>query len=174
MIAKIDNIFSKVTWILSIVSYVGFIALMLLICADVFMRKIFSNGINGTYEMVQFGLMAAVFMSFAYTESNHGHIKVSLLVGRMKNVPKFLCVGITGLMGAACAGFVAYCAVLQVIYSFQANTVTDVLHIPRFPFYALEALGMAVYAIALLWEAIRNFVALGNKELALKIQENWN
>ena len=165
MYKKIDKVFMRITGILSLLTYVGFIGIMLLITADVALRKCTGAGILGTYEIVQYTLMAAVFAGFAYTQSLKGHVKVTMFLTMMPAKLRLVLVALTGLLSSATSFFVTWAAIQQALYSMASGTKTGVLGIPFYPFFWVEVVGMAVYGIVLLWDAIKGFMALGNQEI---------
>lgn len=172
MYKKIDKVLLRINTVLSVLTYVGFVGIMLLMSADVLLRKLTGGGIIGTYEIVQYVLMAAVFASFAYTQSLKGHIKVTMLLHVMPEKVRYLLAGIMGLLSTAAAGVVAWSAVQQALYSMSAGTKSGVLGFPYYPFYWIEVVGMAAYAVVLLWDALKSFGALGSQELANAAEED--
>lgn len=173
MIKKIDKISLTLTSVVSIVSYVGFLAVMLLIVVDVLLRKVVGSGVTGAYEMVERLLMVAVFASFAYTQSKQGHVHVTMFISKLPSVLRFILVGLTGILSSGAAFLLAYAAVLQAKSSLALGTKTGVLGIALCPFFWVEAVCMAVFGIALLWDVIKSFAAIKNKEVAQEIQSHW-
>lgn len=173
MIKKIDKISLALTSVVSIVSYIGFLAVMLLIVVDVLLRKIMDSGVTGAYEMVERLLMVAVFASFAYTQSKQGHVHVTMFISKLPNAVRFVLVGLTGILSSGAAFLLAYAAVLQANSSLALGTKTGVLGIALYPFFWVEAVCMAVFGVALLWDVVKSFVAIKNKEVAQEIQSHW-
>lgn len=173
MFKKIDAVLSRITGVVSLVSYLGFLAIMLLIVVDVVLRKLSGSGITGAYEMVERILMCGVFAGFAYTQSLQGHVHVTMLISHFPAKLRFIVFGLTGIISSFAAFALSYAAVYQASYSFSAATRTGVLGIPLYPFFWIEAVCMAAFGIALLWDAFKSFAAVGNKELAAQIQSNW-
>lgn len=173
MIKKVDKVVHGITGIVSIASYVGFLAIMGIIVVDVVLRKLTSSGITGSYELVERVLMFAVFASFAYTQSLQGHVHVTMFVSKFPAKLRFVVLGLTGLLSAFAAFLLAYAAVVQANDALRKSTMTGVLGIPLFPFFWIEAVCMAAFGLALLWDVVRSFAAIGNQEVAEEIQANW-
>ena len=174
MIKKIDKILGRVSAGISSVTYVAFIGIMITISVDVTLRKAFQFSIPGSYEIVERMLLLLVFAAFAYTQTNKGHIHVTLFIRlfpRWFRMPLF---GILGLLSAATAFFCAYAVWLQADHSVSSRTVTAVLHIPLYPFFYIASLCMYVFAFTLLWDALKSFIGLVNDEVAKDIQSSWN
>ncbi|MCL1828561.1 MAG: TRAP transporter small permease [Oscillospiraceae bacterium] len=172
-IKNIKSLMNKVTWIISLVAYGGFIALTAIIVADVFLRFIFNNPIVGSYEIVQYVLMMAVFASFAYCQSLRGHIHVTMFIMLMPRKLKFSLYSITGLLSAGMAGLTGYAAALQAIMAKDSGYLTQILRIELYPFMWVECFGMATFAVVLLFDAICSGFAVFSKEFADEIQAEW-
>ncbi len=173
MIKKIDRALLGFTTTVSLVSYVGFLAVMLIIVVDVLQRKITGTGINGAYELVERILMCGVFAAFAYTQSLRGHVHVTMFISKLPSKPRFLVFGLTGILSSMGAFALAYAAVLQAQYSMSAGTMTGVLQIALYPFFFIEAICMAIFGLTLLWDVCKSFIAIGNKDVAEDIESSW-
>lgn len=172
---KIEKVISILTSIVSTLSYLGFLAVMVLIVVDVVMGKV-TGGVTrviGAYEIIQYLLLCGVFASFAYTQSLHGHVHVTMLISKFPQKLRFLIYGITYILSAATAALLTYAAAAQANYSISAGTKTGVLGIPLFPFFWVECFCMAIFAITLVWDVIKSFIAMFNKEVAEEIQSTW-
>ncbi|MGN1002901.1 MAG: TRAP transporter small permease [Oscillospiraceae bacterium] len=174
MIKKIDKVVHRATGVLFAVSFVGLIAIILLIAADVFMRKVMQSTVLGAYEICERMLMCIVFAGLAYTESEKGHIYITMLISKFNRKLRFIIFGLMQLCSTVIALYLAYASFLQTTISFRTSTVTTVLLIPLYPFYAFEAICMVVFGLALLWSAIKSFAAVGSSSLAEEIQSSWS
>lgn len=163
----------KLSRLVGLVTYAGFISIMAIIVVDVFLRFVFNSPILGSYEMVQYILMICVFCSFAYCQSLHGHIHVTMFIMKMPQKPKMLCSALTGLLSAITAAFVSYAAALQGILSKETGYSTSVLGIPIWPFLWVECFGMAIFAVALLYDVVLSSIAICDKELAAELVSEW-
>lgn len=174
MFHKIDKTLLRVTTAVSIVSYIGFLFIMALTVADVALRKITGVGITGTMELVERTLMCSVFAGFAYTQSLGGHVHVTMLIMHFPAKLRFVCYGVMGMLSTLIAAALGYAGITQAQYSHMAATRTGVLGIPLYPFFIVEGICMICFAIALLWDVIKSFMAIGNAELAAEIQSEWS
>lgn len=174
MIEKIDRICAAFAKAVCVITFGAFLAVMFLIMADVAKRTATGNAIIGTYEIVERLLMIGVFASFAYTQTRHGHVHVTMLISHLPQKAALVINGLMTAFSAAAIFMVAYASVLQTQYAMAAGTCTGVLFIPLYPFYIAEALGMAIFAVTVLWDCVKSFLALGNPALAERIAETWN
>lgn len=171
---RLGRIIDKATLAVSLVSYVGVFAIMMLNVADVFMTKSFSTPIQGAYEITEVLLLCTVMASFAYAQSQHAHINMGMV---LKRFPRPLALGLYAVMGvlsAATAGAVGYAAVLQAQSALERNAVTSVLEIPLYPFYYIEAIAMFFFAIVLLFDAALAFVGVRNDKYAETVISTWS
>lgn len=170
---RIGRIMDKITLMVSLVSYGGVLAIMLLNVADVVTTKAFTEPITGAYEITEVLLLCTVMASFAYAQSQKAHINMGMVIRRF---PRSLGLGIfsfMGLLSAATAGAVGYAAVLQAQSAMGRNAVTSVLQIPLYPFYYVEAVAMFIFAAVLLYDAVLAFMAIRNDKYAEIVISSW-
>lgn len=130
------------------------VSMICLTCANIFFRIVWFP-IRGTFEfMGYFGAIVAAF-ALAYTEINHGHIAVDVLVNRFSpRTQKFLHV----LNSLVCFLFFAV-ATWHIVK--KANVlrltgeVTETLQIIYYPFTYAVALGFGVLCLVLLTNAAK-------------------
>lgn len=170
---KLDRTVRRITFIMSLISYAGLLAIMMLNVGDVFTTKAFTKPISGAYEITEVLLLCTVMASFAYAQSQKTHINMSIFVKHFPRPVKFSVFGLMGLLGAATAAAVGYAAILQTQSAIDRGAETAVLQIPMYPFYIVEAIAMFVFAIALLYDALLSFGAIVNDEYAKVVTSDW-
>ena len=147
---------------------------MALTVCDIAMRYITGVSILGVYEIVERVMICAVFASFAYTQTEHGHVQITMLISAFPQKLRFFIMVLNNLVSAAIALLVAYAAWRQGNVAFESQYTTGVLFIPLYPFYWVEIVTMVVFSLALLFEAVKSAVAIFNKEVADEIQSTWS
>ena len=158
------------------ICYIGmiFIAAMMLIMFVDSMLGLFANyRITGIYELVQCLLLVVVFTSWAYTQTVHGHIHVTMFINMMPQKLRFLCFGITSLISVvtmACASYAGYLAIFERMAGGDASAN---LLIPYWPFYVLMTVAFVFFTIILLIDMCKAFLAMFDKEVAEDIQAHW-
>jgi TRAP-type C4-dicarboxylate transport system permease small subunit len=170
---KLGKIVNKATFIVSLVSYAGVVAIMLLNVTDVLLTKLATKPISGAYEITESLLLCTVFASFAYAQSKKAHINMTILINVFPRVLKFLIYGLMGLLSAAVAAVVGYAAVLQAASAIDKGTVTSVLMLPMYPLYYVEAAAMFIFALSLLYDAALSFAAVFSKKHAELVTSSW-
>ncbi len=170
---KIGKIVDKATFLVSLISYGGVVAIMLLNVFDVFMTKLLNKPISGAYEITECLLLCTVIASFAYAQSKKSHINMTILINIFPKILRFLVFGIMGLLSTGTAAVVGYAAVLQAQSAIDKGAITSVLSIPMYPFYYVEAAAMFVFALVLLYDTILAFMAIFNKKYAEIVTSSW-
>ena len=164
----------RATTTVSVITYVGFFLIMLLTVADVTMRRFFNAPIAGSYEIVQYTLMASVFASFAYCQSERWHVHITMIIRLLPQKLRFAFYSLTGLVSTAVAGLLVYAAVQQAYLAFDRNFLSGVLRFPIYPTFWLMAVTMSFFTLALFYDVIRSVIAMFNKEFAEEIQKDWS
>lgn len=170
---RIGKMVSRITFVVSLISYAGVLAIMLLNVADVFMTKAFVKPVTGAYEITEVLLLCTVMASFAYAQSQRSHINITMFLKRFPRALKLSIYGLMGLISAGVAGAVAYAAVQQAASAIDRGAATSVLLIPLYPFYYVEAVAMAIFAVVLLYDAVLSFAAIFNSRYEEIVTSDW-
>jgi TRAP-type C4-dicarboxylate transport system permease small subunit len=140
---------------LAAVSGAGIVAMMLLTCADVFLRYLFNAPIEGTLDVTQMLMVIVVFFGLAYCGWTGGHVVVDLL---REFLPAGILVPLAVLVNAT--GAVAMLAMAwqsvetSFTYMITGETPMTVL-IPKYPFIWVAAFGALSYAAILIFKTVR-------------------
>ncbi len=160
--------------VLAYVSMVFLVAMMLIMTFDSLRGLWFDKRITGVYEVVQLMLCTLVFSSWAYTQSEHGHIHVTLFISHMGRIPRYICYGVTSLVSVITMVFGCVGVYKGIVERIASGESSGTLLIPYWPFYVLELFTYIVLIILLLNETFKAFLALfGNKQMAEEIESVW-
>jgi len=170
----IDKIVNKISSGWSIFSYIAMVLVMLLITVDVILRKVAHITIVGSYEIVERCLLVLVFCGFAYGQTNHAHIHVTLFLTMFSKKVSLFLYGVWHVLSFIGAVLTGYAMILQMQYAISAGTWTPVLQIALWPFYLISAIGMFIFALTIIWDAVQCFVGLGVEEWDEKIRSAWS
>ena len=127
----------------------------------------------GCFELCTVALATLVFSSWAYTQSLHGHIHVTMFINAMPQKLRFVCFSLTSLISVVTMVFGAYGVWQQIGSVMASGECTGTLLIPFWPFYVFEFVAMVLLAIVLFIDSIKSIIAIGNKEIAADIQAHW-
>jgi len=167
---RLEKIVKKTTGILSTVSFVGFVFIMAITVCDIVIRYISGNSILGVYEIVERVMICAVFASFAYAQTEHAHVQITLVTAKYPAKLKFVMLALNNLLCAVASILVAYAAMKQAGVAFTSQYATGILQIPLYPFYWVVFVSMIVLCIAFLLDVVKSIAALFNREIAEEIQ----
>lgn len=130
------------------------VAMMLLMVIDFTLRFLFDSPILGSFELTQLCMVLIVSGSFAYAQTEDGHVRITMFVDRFPMRLRSLIQGFGLLLGAAMMILVAYAGFLQGGESADRGQITSVLGIPVYPFYYLLGAGILIYVLVLLVHAL--------------------
>ena len=129
----------------------GILALMvILITTDVVLRYFFNRPIKGTYELIEFMLVAMVYLGLAYTQTKKNHISVTLLTEKLP--PRVLSVvhSATHLLCLGIFALITWRGMVQAEALRANGTTSDLLLIPSYPFMWVVVLGSALLCVIFL------------------------
>jgi len=170
---KIENKVGKFTKAICYISFVGIVAIVLLNVADVVLAKI-HKPILGAYEITQRLLLCTVFASFAYAQTKKTHINMTILIRVFPRVIRFILFTLMDILSVIAAGALTYAAFYQGGVSFDIGTATEVLYIPLYPFFYVQALAMAAFVIVLLFDTVMSFIAIFRDDFAEHVMSEWS
>ncbi len=172
--SKIDKVVLWATRIFAIFSFVAIIFMMVFITADVVGRTFFNTSIKGTYEIVEVAMGTSVFTVLAYTEAMHGHVHVTLIIGRFPAKVRIFFYALTSLLTTVLIGVAAYAAIKQVGISAASNQITAVMKIPYAYLYSMLAASMIVFCITLAYSSVKAVAAIFNAEVQAEVESHWS
>lgn len=170
---KLYEILNKLSKGVAVVSYIGVFFAMIFTVVDVLLRTLFNKPMLGAYEITELTMCCIVFASFAYTQVNKGHVSVTMFLRKMPQKLKFLCYCVTSFLSVIVSALVSYGTLMQAGKCFAKNYVTANLNIPYGPFYIIAGIGMALFTVVLLLDAIYAAMGIFNKECAAQIEAEW-
>jgi TRAP-type C4-dicarboxylate transport system permease small subunit len=140
---------------LAAVSGAGIVAMMLLTCADVFLRYVFNAPIEGTLDITQMLMVIVVFFGLAYCGWTGGHVVVDLMQELLPPkviVPVAVAVNAVGAVAMLAMAWESVQTSLS--YMLTGETPMTVM-IPIYPFIWVAAFGALSYAAILLFKTVR-------------------
>ena len=169
---KLYEIAKKVSGILVYVTYAILIGATLFITYSVVARFL-GSPVLGSVEIVEVGMSAMVFASFAFTQTQKGHIHITMLIRilpeRLGTLLFALCAVFSTLLSAAAT----YACFLQGQYAISIDYRTLMTAIPYAPFYFFAAACMCVLTLVLLLDTIIAFAAVVNRKYAEFVRQSW-
>jgi TRAP-type C4-dicarboxylate transport system permease small subunit len=169
----LEKISKKLAKILYWVAGTAIVCMMLLTCADVFLRYLvtlyhsthweFLTPIPGTYELVFFMASVAVAFAMAHTSVEKGHVAVSFVVNFFPKRAQAIVGTITSSFGFILFALLTWQSVVYAIHLRESQEVSLTLQLPFWPFVHGIAFSAAAVCLVLLVEILQNFVQVLKK-----------
>lgn len=136
--------------VFNMVASAALVMMMVLSCADIFMRYLFNSPITGTYDLV--GLSGAVLASFAmpYTMLKKGHVAVEILIQSLSRGKQLIVETFSHLLGISLFLVLVWQAILLSRDMKAAGEVTPTLLLPFYPIVYCMALCFFGLCLAIL------------------------
>lgn len=158
------------------VSYCGggvLIFMIILITANVLMRRFFNRAFIGTYEIAEILMALLASSAMAYSQSEKAHIHVTILLAKFPRKLKFTVFSITGLLSLVVVCSMSWAAAQQGTAALAKNMITGNLGLPMFPFYYIQCIGMTLFACVLALDVIKSILAIFNSQYAEEVESHW-
>ena len=150
---------------------IAFIMFFNVICV---VGRFIGHSITGGVEVTQVVLSALIFSSWAYVQTQHGHIHVTMFLSMMPQKLRFVLFTLTSVLTTVTLlfGTVAVCQEMVALITTK-HTCTANLLIPFWPFYLIEAVSLLMFSIVLLRDAVKSGLAIFNEDYAKEVQQFW-
>ena len=152
--------------------------LMFITTVDVVLRKVSNISVRGSYEMTEMGMVILIFFGIAALQVARGHVRVDMFAEKFPRTFRIILESIVLVVEAAVMGMMTYCGVLKFLSDFERELGTAVLGIPTWPFAVLMTLGLFLFTVLLLIDAIICALSLskpdaddGHDQIALDVGE---
>ena len=140
----------KVLW----VSMAALFALMLMTAVNVVIRKAGIGGVADSLDLTRLLMVLIIFCAFAFQESKRGHIRVDMFLEKMpKHAAKITDTALNTLSTAVLA-LLAYAYFAGVSGSRRQGAATQVWRVPEWPFVAIVAVVISLFAVTMLLNTI--------------------
>jgi len=174
MLKFYDKVLRKVSAALVAASCAILVLLSAFMMVDIFMRYVLKSPILGDVEIVEVVMAIIVFASFAYTQTEKGHIHVTMVIEKLPRKLGVAVYAFNSILVAIAAGAVTVGIFQQGGYVLGKGTVSAIIHIPYYPFYYISSVLMGIFTVVLLADAIINVIAIFNKTYQERVTENWS
>lgn len=151
---SLERVIYPFSRVISVLSMVAAVAMMLIVTADVFMRRALNQPIFGAYEVSKVLLVIVVFCGVAYVMSVRGHVVVDTLA---RLYPRKLHTVVNGIAYFLSLSIVALISWQSVVYGLEMVRVGEtsvLLRILVSPFIFIVAFGSAILFLVILVQFI--------------------
>ena len=143
------------------------------IIADVFGRFVLHKAVRGSSEYVGLGETVLIFFGMAYTQHKKGMVEITFFMRKLPGQGPMICWTFVNWLSAIVGVLLTYASFVHAGFLKTMKAATDTLYIPYYPFYYLMAVGLTLFAIELVYGAIRNTIGLFHKDLRERIISEW-
>jgi TRAP-type C4-dicarboxylate transport system permease small subunit len=153
---ELEKIINNIAKVLLAVSAAILTLMMLLTALDVVMRYKFKLPIPGAFELAEYMMAFIVPFAIAYCAEQNGHVSVELF---FKKLPKYLQKTLqftVQLLTMAFAAIMTWQNILYIGETCSDHLASSVLLIPTWPFIIPVAIGMGIYALAILFQLFQS------------------
>lgn len=137
--------------------------MMLLTVADVFLRAALSKPIIGTTEITEQMMVLVVFLGFGWCCLQGRHVSVDLLVSRYPRGAQKIIDIITIFIGLVLVAILCWQTVMTTLIMKRLGITASYIGVPKYPFYAMTAVGWAVFFLAIASHLIQKIHGVDKK-----------
>ncbi|MFH1489560.1 MAG: TRAP transporter large permease subunit [Pseudomonadota bacterium] len=130
--------------------------MVLLITLDVVLRYFFNRPIKGSYELVEFMMVALVFLGLGYTQTKKDHVSVNLLTEKLSANQVRVIQSITHLLSLGVFILITWRCIVQAEVLRVNGSTSDVLFIPNYPFMFVAVFGSALLCFVFLIDFLKS------------------
>ena len=158
-ISRASHIFNRILDIAVVIAGIILIYMMLSVCVDVVMRYFFNMPTIWVVEVAAYCLLFITFLVAAWVLKREGHVKIELLLDRMRPGGQNLLNGITSIIAAIVFLVITWYGIKITWNLYQTNFIVNtVLMPPKFIIMFIIPLGTLLFSIQLVIRAC-NFLA---------------
>ena len=163
-IRKFCAITGRISQVLAVLSYIGYGVMIVITIVDIALRLTINKPIFGSSEIVGYALMITVFAAFAMTQTEHGHIQVTMFIRLFPARVRYIVLTVIQFATVAIWILFSYALYKQAESAYRQGLYSSTLRIPTYPFYWIDIICVAIFALVTLADAIRSFAAIFDKE----------
>jgi len=153
---RFENILGIISRWLNWVAAAALVLMMLVVCANVIGRSIFSMPVKGTVDLVGYLGAFVLAWALAYTQFRKGNISIELLMLRLSPRLQTIIDTIVYFVCFALFVIVSWQATKYAITIWGGGLSSEVLHLPSGPFMLVVALGCMALTLVLLMDFLRS------------------
>lgn len=157
LVTKAAAIFDRTLDFFALLACVVLGFMVLSICAEVVMRYFLNRPLVWVMETSEFGLLYVTFLGAAWLLRKEGHIKMDLLINRLKPKDEALLNIVTYCLGAAVCLVLVWYGVDRAVYNYQTGYYTPTqLETPKWIIVAIIPVGSLLLFIQFLRSVLGN------------------
>jgi TRAP-type C4-dicarboxylate transport system permease small subunit len=159
--AFITNAWNKMASITGILEKIGsyvLVGMVLMITADVLMRRFFNSPFPFTFEMTEYLLVVVGWSYIAFTTSKGRHVSVDTLTSHFPPKTRKVILYIGDFITVILLGLISWQSILQGMNVYNIGTTSAILHVVKWPFQYWVALGSALACIMFFFKTLNSII----------------
>lgn len=150
----IERVLRSISAFMNMIAGAGIFVVMVVVVLNIILRLLFNSPIDGTYEIVQYGILLAISLALADNELADGNVMVSFLLEKMKPRVANIFLIAMNIIALITMGFITFNQFRMVATKYANRAATSILHIPHWILVLILALGFLTLVLALLLKLI--------------------
>lgn len=150
--SRIEQGIAGIIWVLKWIGALFLALMMFLTAMDVACRYLFNNPISGAMELVEFMMAILIPFSIAYCAFCKSHVAVEFILEKMPTKVQNIVAFPMNLLTILFLLIISWQGVLYTVETYESKLTSSVLLIVAYPFVIPVSIGMAVFAVILLYE----------------------
>lgn len=130
------------------ISMVVIALVTLLVVADVILRRLFNSPIKASHDFLGLGFSMIVFLPLAWSALNNRHIELDLITKRLPKTAQSILEVVMVFITTVVLGVLSWQLLALGIKLQDANAITAMADIPKYPFVYLAAFGCLLFTLA--------------------------
>ena len=159
---KIRHLIARFNYGIALVGALAVFATMFTMTADVFAR-FFKFPLPATVELAEIALGMVIFLGWAYTQEQKGHITIDLLYNILPLRLQRLLSLINPIFGLVLFSIITWQGVEFAFYSKASGEITENLCLPVWPFKLTIALAAVCFCLQLILDVVDAFLKIKEK-----------
>ncbi|MGE0701870.1 MAG: TRAP transporter small permease [Hyphomicrobiaceae bacterium] len=161
LLRVVDRALSRIENVFNDVGALAIFALMWLTMGEVLGRRLLNSPIPGAIDYIEVGMVAFAFMGAAYCQRQNGHVRMDLVVGKLKGRLLWLAEIAATLIAIVYISIIVYASVQDTWRSYTLGDDTIDAHVQVWPSKMIVPLALGLLVLRLLvqlWGYLRLFV----------------
>jgi len=131
------------------------VAVMVIVCINVFSRSVFGIPLKGTVDIVSLLGVIVIGGAIANTQVLKGHIRITLLIDMLPKSIRTILAGLIDLAGMILFGIISWQTILFALGTHENGELSEVLKIPITPFAFIVSAGCIAITLVLFVDLIK-------------------
>jgi C4-dicarboxylate transporter, DctQ subunit len=162
----VDQVSAHIETVLNFIGVAFIFILMVLTASEIIARYAFNHPIPGYVENVELMMAAIVFLGIAYTQRVEAHIRMDLVISKIRGRFYHIAEVISLLLGLIGFSIIFVSSLQFTLDAYQMGDVTEYLYTPTWPSKLCVPIGSLFLCIRFAIQIIRNLAqAIGGDRI---------